>query len=112
MGRGSVPGEFEQLVLLTLAGFAEEVTGRQVYEALVAASGRDVSVAAAHITLNRLEEKGWARCRTSAPEAGRGGKPRRHYRLSPEGGRLLTRLRHQHDQLWDAAEDHPLLKEQ
>ena len=41
MGRGSVPGEFEQLILLTLAGFDEDVTGRQVYEALVAATGRD-----------------------------------------------------------------------
>ncbi len=106
-----MPGEFEQLVLLTLAGFDGELTGRQVYEALVAATGREVSVAAAHITLNRLEEKGWAQCRTSAPEVGEGGKPRRRYRLSPEGGHLLTQLRHQHDQLWDAARAHPLLGE-
>ena len=112
MGRGSVPGEFEQLVLLTLAGFEDEVTGRQVYDSLVTATGRDVSVAAVHITLNRLEEKHWVRSRTSAPEPGQGGKPRRHYRLSPEGARLLTHLRHQHDQLWDAAREHPLLGEQ
>ena len=111
MGRGSAPGEFEQLVLLTLAGFEGEATGRQVYEALVDATGRDMSVAAAHITLTRLEEKGWAACRTSAPEPGRGGKPRRHYRLSPLGARLLVDLRQQLDQLWNAARGHPLMTE-
>lgn len=109
MGRGDVPGAFEQVILLTLAGFEDEASGRQVYERLTEASGREASVAAVHITLSRLEEKGWAACRTSSPEAGRGGKPRRHYRLSPQGAQVLTTLRRQLEDLWANARAHPLL---
>lgn len=109
MGRGNLPGEFEQVVLLALAGFDGEVRGRDVYEALVQSTGRDVSVAAVHITLGRLEEKGWATCRTSQPEPGRGGKPRRHYALSETGATVLTEIRRQLEGLWEAARAHPLI---
>jgi DNA-binding PadR family transcriptional regulator len=109
VGRGHLPGEFEQVVLLTLAGFDGEVRGRDVYEALVHSTGRDVSVAAVHITLGRLEEKGWATCRTSQPEPGRGGKPRRHYALSEAGAAVLTEIRRQLDGLWEAAQANPLI---
>ena len=108
MGRGDVPGEFEQVVLLTLAGFPAEASGRQVYEALGDATERDVSVAAVHITLGRLEEKGWAERRTSDPEPGQGGKPRRHYSLSEAGAGVLADLRRQLDGLWTQARNHPL----
>lgn len=111
MGRAKVPGEFEQVVLLTLAGFDGEATGREVYESLVSVTGREVSVAAVHITLTRLEEKGWARCRTSTPEPGRGGKPRRHYALSNDGAEVLHALRRQLDRLWHEARTNPLLGE-
>ncbi len=109
MGRGHLPGEFEQVVLLTLAGFDGEVRGRDVYEALVHSTGRDVSVAAVHITLGRLEEKGWATCRTSQPAPGRGGKHRRHYALSEAGAAALTEIRRQLDGLWEAAQANPLI---
>ena len=112
MGKGNAPGEFEQVVLWILASFEDEATGRQIYETLTQGTGRDVSVAAVHITLARLEEKGWAECRTSAPEAGRGGKPRRRYTLSKEGAALLVRLRRQSDQLWATARNNPLLRQE
>ncbi len=111
MARGAIPGEFEHAILLTLAGFADEASGRNVYESLLEATNRDVSVAAVHITLTRLEEKGWATCRTSDPEPGQGGKQRRHYALSEAGAAMLTGLRSQHDRLWDGARSHPLLGE-
>lgn len=109
--RGTTPGALEQLTLLALAGFEDEVPSREVYEALVAATGHDASVAAIHITLGRLEDKGWAACRTAAPEPGRGGKPRRWYRLTPEGAEVLTAQRQQMDRLWEEAAAHPLLGE-
>lgn len=108
MGRGN-PGELEQVVLLALAGFDGEATGRAVYDAILSATTRELSVAAVHITLQRLTDKGWARCRTAAPEAGVGGKPRRRYALAPEGARVLAEQRRQLDRLWGRAADHPLL---
>jgi len=107
--RGQRPGEFEQVVLLTLAGFRSDAAGRDVYERLTKATGREVSVAAVHITLQRLHEKGWARCETVPPGPNEGGKPRRRYALAPEGARVLADLRHQFDRLWGAARTHPLV---
>lgn len=109
MGRGDTPGALEQMVLLALAGQAAEAQGRDVYEALVAATGHDASVAAIHITLARLAEKGWVASRQEEPAPGRGGKPRRFYRLAPEGARILGDLRGRLDRLWREAEGHPLL---
>lgn len=108
MGR-SGPGEFEQIVLLTLAGLEDDATGRMVYEAIVEETGRDLSVAAVHITLARLVEKGWAESTTHAPEPGLGGKPRRRYRLSGAGATTLKDLRGQLDRLWGRAVRHPLI---
>lgn len=110
--KGDTPGEFEQVVLLTLAGFRGEASGRQVYEALTSATGRDASVAAVHITLGRLAEKGWAERRTEEPAPGRGGKPRRRYRLAAEGARLMAEQKDRLDRLWDRAESHPLLADE
>lgn len=111
MTRGDTPGALEQLTLLALAGFEGEARSREVYEALVAATGHDASVAAIHITLARLEDKGWAACRAAPPEPGKGGKPRRWYRLTPEGASVLAALRHRLDRLWEGAAGHPLLGE-
>ena len=107
--RERLPGEFEQVVLLALAGFKEEAAGRQVYDLITSTTGRDVSVAAIHITLARLHEKGWADCRTRDPGPGEGGKPRRRYSLAPPGAQILTEQRGQLDRLWGHAGAHPLL---
>lgn len=110
MTRSTTPGALEQIVLLALAGFSDEVRSRDVYESLVAATGHEASVAAIHITLTRLQDKGWAVCRTADPDPGEGGKPRRWYRLSPDGAEVLADLRRQMDRLWEGAAGHPLLR--
>lgn len=109
MVRSKVPGEFEQLVLLALAGFDADVSGREVYEVLTAATGRDVAIAAVHITLDRIEQKGWASSETRAPEPGQGGRPRRRYQITDAGIETLRELRRQHDALWGRASGNPLL---
>ena len=109
MVRSETPGHLEQVVLLALAGFSDETRTRDVYEALVEATGHDASVAAIHITLSRLEEKGWAASRTDEPAPGVGGRPRRWYRLTAEGAGVLAGLRRQMDRLWKDAASHPLL---
>lgn len=106
MGRGERPGAFEHTVLLALAGMEGEAGGGDVYDALVAATGRDVSVAAVHITLRRMEEKGWVEVRSTDPPPERGGKKRRHYRLSPAGADVLREQRADYDRLWGRARPH------
>lgn len=107
MVRGNQPGEFEQVVLLSLASMKSEAPGGDVYEALVSATGREVSMAAVYITLSRMEGKGWVVARSEAPPAGEGGKPRRFFSLTPMGAEALRSLRSQYDRLWEGARAHP-----
>jgi PadR family transcriptional regulator PadR len=109
MVRGRYPGEFEQVVLLALAGREDEASGRDVYDRILEMTQREISVAAVHITLNRLHKKGWALCRTGAPAPGEGGKPRRHYQIAPAGAGALAEQREQLERLWGRAATHPLL---
>ena len=110
MGRGNQPGEFEQVVLLSLASAKSEATGGDVYETLVNTTGREVSMAAVYITLSRMEGKGWVVARSEPPPAGEGGKPRRYFSLTPTGAQQLRSLRSQYDRLWEGARVHPGLR--
>ncbi len=107
MARTSLPGELEQTVLLALASREGEASAAEVYDLIVSATVRELSVAAVHITLARVEDKGWAVVRTAAPEPGVGGKPRKFFTLSQEGGRVLGRARAQYEALWQGAAGHP-----
>jgi len=109
MVRGSQPGEFEQVVLLSLASMKSEAAGGDVYERLVKTTGREVSMAAVYITLSRMEGKGWVVARSEAPPQGEGGKPRRYFSLTPMGAQTLRTLRTQYDRLWEGARAHPEL---
>jgi DNA-binding PadR family transcriptional regulator len=109
MARTSLPGELEQVVLLALAARTGEASGGEIYDTIVDATGRDLSIAAVYITLARLEDKGWAVVRTTPPEPGKGGKPRKFFKLSASGGRALSEARAQHDALWKGAVSHPFV---
>jgi DNA-binding PadR family transcriptional regulator len=103
------PGELEQQVLLALAACRQEASGAEVYDGLMARTGRELSLPAIYLTLDRLRKKGWVTVRSQDPEPGRGGKPRKFYELSPAGAELLQRMREQFDRLWGAAAGHPLI---
>ena len=110
MARTSLPGELEQTVLLALASCEQEASAAEIYDLIVRATKRDLSVAAVHITLARLEDKGWAEVRTTPPEPGKGGKPRKFFTLSENGGRVLSRARARYEALWQGASGHPFVR--
>ena len=85
----TILGEFEQLVLLAVLRLGREAYGASVSLEIEAHSGRDVSVAAVHTTLDRLEHKGFTRSRLGDPTPQRGGKRKRHYEVTPAGVRAL-----------------------
>ena len=107
MVRRNRPGEFEQVVLLSLAGLRNEASGGEVYDALVHATEREVSLAAVYIALSRMEDKEWVSVRTGAPPVGEGGKPRRYFSLTRKGACVLREWRSQYDRLWEGARTHP-----
>lgn len=89
MGRDAL-GEFEHLVMLAILRLGREAYGVPIREEIEARTGRTVARAAVYIALRRLEAKGFATSELGGATAERGGRPKRFYRLEPEG---LSQLR-------------------
>jgi DNA-binding PadR family transcriptional regulator len=78
-------------------------TGIEIYREIEERTGRDPSVPAVHVTLRRLEIKGCVRSTQGTPSP-RGGRPRRHYRLTPRGTAALVSYRSMWQSLWRGLE--------
>lgn len=107
MGKGAHLGEFEELVLLAVAGLTEGAHGAAIHQAILEASGRDVSLPSVYVTLSRLEKKGHV---TAAVEIGgdeRGGRPRKTFRLTDSAVTEVTAARRMRDRLWSDIEFGP-----
>lgn len=97
-------GEFEQLVLLALLDVSRadgDAPVRALRDRLEELAERSVSRGALYRTLDRLEEKGWVEWSLDdedVPE--RGGHPRRHFAVTPDGVDVLRASRDTLRALW------------
>ena len=96
MGRGHNLGEFEHLVLLALMRLGEDAYGVTVRKAIEERTNREVSIGAIYATLDRMEAKGLVRSRIGEPTAARGGRAKRHFRITSRG---LTAVNRTHEAL-------------
>ncbi len=83
--KGTHLGEFEELVLLTIASLGEDAYSVAICDELSKVTGRTAKLGVVHASLNRLEEKGLAKSRLGEATAVRGGKRKRFYSLSTAG---------------------------
>jgi len=79
-------GHFEQLLLLALLRLGDDTYGVPVREEIERRTSRVVSPGAIYTALDRLERRGLVRSRLGYPTPLRGGKRKRHYRLTAKGG--------------------------
>ena len=84
-------GEFEQLVLFALVRLGPDAYGATIRREIETRTGRDLSISAVYVTLDRLEAKGFVRSRIGEPTPERGGRRRKHVQLQPAGQRALER---------------------
>ena len=82
-------GEFEQLILFALLQLGDDAYGVTIREAIEERTGKAISAGAIYTALGRLEERGLVRSQTETSVAGRMGRPRKYYRLRPDGARAL-----------------------
>ncbi len=82
-------GAFEQLLLLALVRLGEDTYGVPIRDEIEARTGRVVSPGAIYTALDRLEKRGLVRSRLGDPTPERGGKRKRHYRLTARGGEAI-----------------------
>ena len=92
--------ELETHALLALLKLGDEAYGVSVSEAIHTTLGREVSLAAVYLALDRLERQGLARPWLSPPRPERGGRARRAYRLTEAGRQALRREREAASRLW------------
>lgn len=100
MGRHSM-GEFEHLVMLAALRIGRDAYGVSIIEELEARTGRDVSQAAAYLTLKRLEEKGWLEGRQEEGDRDRGHRERRCFEITEKGLERLERSRAELASMWE-----------
>lgn len=82
-------GEFEQLVLLAVVRCADAAYAGSVRDEMETRTGRTFSRGAVHVTLDRLERKGYLRSSMGAPTAERGGKAKRLFIITAAGRKTL-----------------------
>ncbi|MCZ6915493.1 MAG: PadR family transcriptional regulator [Gemmatimonadetes bacterium] len=100
MARRDYLGEFELVVMLGLARLDEEAYGMTIFEEIHEVTGRDLSIPAVYVTLNRLEKKGYVSSRTGESTVQRGGRAKKYYRLTPDGTAALEASQNMLDLLW------------
>lgn len=76
-------GEFEELVLISIQRLGDNAYGVPIRRHLEEA-GRDVSIGALYVTLERLQEKGLVTSKAGGATAERGGRTKRYYQLTGE----------------------------
>ncbi|MEQ9301974.1 MAG: helix-turn-helix transcriptional regulator [Cyclobacteriaceae bacterium] len=95
-------GEFEEIVMLTVAILSGEAYGVAIIEEMEARLNRAVSIGSLQTVLRRLEEKGYLSSEFGAATKMRGGKRKRFYQVTPIGKKVLDETKEQRMGLWNA----------
>ena len=84
-------GELEQLVLLALVRLGDDAYGVSVHEAIRTRTERELAFATIYTTLVRLESKGLVSSHVGEPTPERGGRAKKHFKLTGSGRAALKR---------------------
>lgn len=90
--KGTKIGEFEEFVLLGVCQLGEEAHSVNILEVLEKVAERRSSLGAIYAALDRLERKGMVTSWIGQSEAGRVGRPKRHFKATEKGIQELDRL--------------------
>jgi DNA-binding PadR family transcriptional regulator len=78
-------GELEQLVLLALLRLGGEGYGASIRVEILERTGRSITPGAIYPTLDRLESRQLLQSYMGDPTPERGGRARRHFKVTPAG---------------------------
>jgi len=95
-------GEFEELVLLTVAALQQEAYGVEIKRELEDRLKEKISVGSIQSALKRMEEKGFLTSRFGEATQKRGGKRKRIYAATSYAHRVLADMKEIRAGLWDA----------
>lgn len=95
-------GEFEEIVLLTIAILHREAYGVGIKSEIETRLGRNVSMGAMHTALVRLEDKGYIKSFDGEPTKERMGRPKKYFQITALGKKAMEYSKETRDALWSA----------
>ena len=93
-------GEFEELVLTMVAALQEDAYGAAISDEIETRLKREVNLSAVHVTLYRLEDKGYIKSSMGGGTKERGGRRKRIYTITSAGMALLRVMKETRLELW------------
>jgi PadR family transcriptional regulator PadR len=93
-------GEFEELVLTMVGILREEAYGNAIVTEIKQRVGRDVNLSAVHVTLYRLEDKGYVKSSMGGATNSRGGRRKRIFQVTNAGIAMLQSMKEARTDLW------------
>ena len=94
-------GEFEELVLLSVASLNDEAYGTSIKGLIEERADRTISIGALHSTITRLEEKGYLKSWLGEPTQERGGRRKRYFEVTHQGKIALHEIKSLREDLWN-----------
>lgn len=93
-------GDFEEMILTGVAALQENAYGAAINIELEQWLGRKVTLSAVHVTLYRLEDKGYIKSKVGGATNERGGRSKRIYSITSAGVSILRAMKETRIDLW------------
>jgi PadR family transcriptional regulator, regulatory protein PadR len=93
-------GEFEELILTMVAALQEDAYGAAIAEEIETRLKREVNLSAVHVTLYRLEDKGFIKSSLGGATKERGGRRKRIFTITSAGMAMLKAMKESRVELW------------
>ena len=93
-------GEFEELVLTLVGALQEDAYGAAIADEIESRLKRGVNLSAVHVTLYRLEDKGFIKSKLGGATNERGGRRKRIYTITSAGMATLRAMKEVRVGLW------------
>ncbi len=103
--KGTNIGEFEEVVLLTIASLLDEAYSVNIVDEIRKVTGRKTKLGVVHAVLKRMEDKGLITSELGEPTKERGGRRKRFFQVSHAGKIALLKSKEQRDKLWSLIPD-------
>ncbi len=93
-------GELEELILTIVGVLQEDAYGNAIVKEIREQVNRNVSLASVHVTLYRLEEKGFVKSKVGGATKLRGGRRKRIFSITNAGVSILKSMKEDRTHLW------------
>jgi PadR family transcriptional regulator PadR len=92
--------DFEELILTLVTALREDAYGASVTIEIERWLERKVTLSAVHVTLYRLEDKGYVKSKVGGATNERGGRCKRIYTITNAGLAVLRSMKETRTQIW------------